>query len=131
MVLTQCKSDFLAFLAIVLLAKRLSATGIKIRSLVETIAVDAVWYFLVIFTSHFVLAMTLYFGRVSATTSLSGRWPMGAVAGIDKASSSSVSYRGSIQHAIILTRFLSHCNKWKCGVCATYYIWLMLSHRRN
>ena len=32
-----------------------------------TVAEDAVWYFLVIFTSHFVLGMTLLLGRVSAT----------------------------------------------------------------
>ena len=65
------KSDFLAFLMIVFLAARLRARGIKIQNLVETMAVDAGWYFLVIFTSHLVLAMTLYFGRVSATVSLS------------------------------------------------------------
>ena len=73
MVLTQHKLDFLAFLMIVFWAIRLRATGIKFRSLMETIAVDAACYFLVIFTSHFVLAMTLYFGRVSAITSLSER----------------------------------------------------------
>ena len=56
---------------IVFLAARLRARGIKIQNLVETMAVDAGWYFLVIFTSHLVLAMTLYFGRVSVTVSLS------------------------------------------------------------
>ena len=91
MVLTQRKSDFLAFTMVVFLVTRLKARGIKIQSLMETIAADAVLYFMVIFTSHFVLAMTLYFARVSAITSLSGWWPMGAVAGNNKTSSSSVS----------------------------------------
>ena len=104
MVLTQHESDFLAFTMVVFLVTRLRATGIKIQSLMETIAADAVLYFLVIFTSHFVLAMTLYFARVSVTTSLSGRLPIGAVAGNNKTSSSGVSRcKSTTLHAIPLT----------------------------
>lgn len=41
--------------------------GLEIRTILTTVAEDATQYFLFIFTSHFVLEMTLIFGRVSAT----------------------------------------------------------------
>jgi len=55
--------DFLAFSLIVFLAKRSSPTGSKIPRLWGIIAQDATRYFLVIFTSHFLLTMTLALGR--------------------------------------------------------------------
>ena len=57
--------DFLAFLFIILSAKR-SRHGLNIPTVLGTIAQDATRYFLVIFTSHFILVMTLNLGRVSA-----------------------------------------------------------------
>ena len=59
------KPDFLAFSLILYLLIRWRASGHNVRGVLEIIAVDAMVYFMVIFTSHFVLAMTLYFGRVS------------------------------------------------------------------
>ena len=41
-------------------------------SLLHTIVKDATKYFLVIFTAHFVLAMTLLFARVSSATGFAG-----------------------------------------------------------
>jgi hypothetical protein len=61
------KPDFLAFSLIVYLAKTSSAPGFKIPRILGVIAEDATRYFLVIFTSHFVLTMTLALGRVSST----------------------------------------------------------------
>ena len=59
------KSDFLAFSLIMYLLARSRASGHRSQGVLEIIAVDAMLYFMVIFTSHFVLAMTLYFGQVS------------------------------------------------------------------
>jgi len=59
--------DSLAFLLVVYLAIRSKASSVKIPTILGTMAEDATWYFLVIFTSHFVLEMTLILGRVSAT----------------------------------------------------------------
>ena len=58
--------DFLAFSLVIYLATRSKAQELRIPSILETIAEDAMRYFLVIFTSHFVLMMTLALGRVSA-----------------------------------------------------------------
>lgn len=44
--------------------------------ILDIIAEDATWYFLVIFTAHFVLVLTLNLGRVSATASIFGPQPM-------------------------------------------------------
>ena len=59
--------DFLAFSLIIFMATTSKATKLKIPTILGTIAEDATRYFLVIFTSHFVLEMTLSLGRVSAT----------------------------------------------------------------
>ena len=59
--------DFLAFSLITILALRWGVGKLRIPTIMGTVAEDAVWYFLVIFTSHFVLEMTLLLGRVSAT----------------------------------------------------------------
>jgi len=57
--------DFLAFSLIVFLAKASTTEGLKIPRLLRVIAEDSTRYFLVIFTSHFVLTMTLALGRSS------------------------------------------------------------------
>ena len=64
-------SDLLAFLLIVFLAMNSEARGFKIPSILRTIAEDSTRYFLVIFTSHFVLEMTLNLGRVSVNSFIS------------------------------------------------------------
>ena len=65
--LMVCTPDFLAFSLITFLALRWGAGKLRIPTLMGTVAEDAVWYFAVIFTSHFVLEMTLLLGRVSVT----------------------------------------------------------------
>jgi hypothetical protein len=62
-------SDFLAFSLIIFLAKNWRTPGLGFPGLWEIIAKDATLYFLIIFTSHFVLEMNLILGRVSATFS--------------------------------------------------------------
>jgi hypothetical protein len=62
--------DFLAFSLIIFLANKSKAPGLKVPRILRTIAEDSTWYFLVIFTSTFVLLMTLTLGRVSAIVSL-------------------------------------------------------------
>lgn len=64
--------DFLVFSLILFLARSSRAVGFELPTLWGVIAKDATVYFLVIFTSHLVLEMTLIFGRVSATGSLPG-----------------------------------------------------------
>ena len=59
--------DFLAFSLITFLALRWRAGTLRVPTIMGAVAEDALWYFLVIFTSHFVLEMTLLLGRVSAT----------------------------------------------------------------
>ena len=59
--------DFLAFSLITFLALRWGAGRLRIPTIMGTVAEDALWYFLVIFTSHFVLEMTLLLGRVRVT----------------------------------------------------------------
>ena len=61
--------DSLAFLLITFLAAKSRTADLRVPTILETIAQDATWYFLVIFSSHFVLEMTLTLGRVSATPS--------------------------------------------------------------
>jgi hypothetical protein len=63
--------DSLAFLLILFLARRSKMGGLEFTGILATIVEDATLYFLVIFTSHFVLEMTLALGRVSATFPLS------------------------------------------------------------
>ncbi|KAF9786684.1 hypothetical protein BJ322DRAFT_1051375 [Thelephora terrestris] len=57
--------DVLAFLVVVLQAKKSRVRGLNVSTILDTIAVDATYYFMVIFTSHFVLVMTLNLGRVT------------------------------------------------------------------
>jgi hypothetical protein len=64
---TTYTSDFLAFAFIVFYTRRSKVPGVKVRTILDTIAEDATRYFLVIFTSHFVFVMTLNLGRVSPT----------------------------------------------------------------
>ena len=63
-------SDFLAFSLVFFLAKKSKVPGLGFPSLWEVIARDAVRYFLVIFTSHLVLELTLIFARVRPFLSL-------------------------------------------------------------
>lgn len=58
-------TDFLAFLVIVLLAVKSVTGDFKMPQLLRAIVQDSTVYFLVIFTSHFVLEMTLLTARVS------------------------------------------------------------------
>jgi hypothetical protein len=67
---TTNKPDFFAFSLIIILANKTKVPGLRVPTIMGTIAEDATWYFLVIFTSHFVLVMTLNLGRVSATLPL-------------------------------------------------------------
>lgn len=60
-------SDLLAFSVFIYLVRRSRAAGLKIRMILDTIAEDATWYFLVIFTAHLVFILTLNLARVSAT----------------------------------------------------------------
>ena len=62
--------DVLAFSVVVYWARKLRQPGLKFSALLDAIAKDATYYFMVIFTSHFVLVMTLNLGRVSVTVSL-------------------------------------------------------------
>ena len=61
--------DLLAFSLITFLAAKSRAPNLRGPTLLGNIAEDATWYFLVIFSAHFVLEMTLTVGRVSATPS--------------------------------------------------------------
>ena len=58
-------SDFLVFSLVILFARKSRVPGLKFPSLLDTVAEDATWYFLVIFTTHLLLVITLSFGRVS------------------------------------------------------------------
>ena len=62
-------SDLLAFSLFIYLAKRWRVR-FNVRMILDTIAVDATWYFIVIFSSHLVLVLTLNLARVSARTTL-------------------------------------------------------------
>lgn len=57
--------DILAFLLIVFWARKSRVRGLKVSTVEHTIAEDVTCYFMVIFTSHFVLVMTLNLGQVS------------------------------------------------------------------
>lgn len=57
--------DFLAFLVIIFVAVTSGARGLRISSILRTIAEDATRYFLVIFTIHLVLEMTENLARES------------------------------------------------------------------
>ena len=58
-------ADVLAFSVIIYLVVRSNVNKIPIPSIFKTIARDATYYFLVIFTSHLVLVMFLAFTSVS------------------------------------------------------------------
>jgi len=63
--------DVLAFSVIVFLVVRSNVTKIPLPSLLKTIARDATYYFLVIFTSHLVTAMFFWFASVSTSNLIS------------------------------------------------------------
>ncbi|KAF9786682.1 hypothetical protein BJ322DRAFT_1019309 [Thelephora terrestris] len=60
-----CAPDALAFVVIIFQARRSRVPGLKVSNILNTIAEDSTRYFIVIFTSHFVLVMTLNLGRVT------------------------------------------------------------------
>ena len=64
----MCISDTLAFFVIIFFAMKAKEQGLKLPVVSRIIAEGAIWYFLIIFTSHFVFEMTLTLGRVSTTT---------------------------------------------------------------
>jgi len=55
--------DLLAFSLVVFLAKRSRAARVDIWTILDKIAEDSTWYFVVIFTSQLVLVLTLGFAR--------------------------------------------------------------------
>jgi len=61
-------TDFLAFSVIVYLVVRSSAYRVLIPTLLKTIVRDATYYFLVVFTSHLVVVLFLWFvsARISS-----------------------------------------------------------------
>ena len=58
--------DSLAFAFIIYFARTSRSAGLRVPTLLGTIAEDAMRYFLVIFSSHLVLAMTLLLARVKS-----------------------------------------------------------------
>jgi hypothetical protein len=67
------KNRVFSVLMMVILATRSGSKGFKMPSILRTIVHDAIVYFLVIFTPHFVLEMTLLLARVSISTLGDGR----------------------------------------------------------
>ena len=65
---TPFSEDSLAFSVMLFLAGRWRVREFGIPSLLATIVRDATVYFLVIFSAHFVFAMTIFFTRVSSLT---------------------------------------------------------------
>ena len=61
--------DSLVFTIMLVLARR-SWRQFGLPSLLHTLVRDATIYFLVIFSAHFILTMTILFGRVGSTTYL-------------------------------------------------------------
>ena len=61
---TRPTLDSLAFLTITFLATRLKLRGFKIRTIMQTIATDAIRYFMVIFSVQLVLVLTLNLSSV-------------------------------------------------------------------
>lgn len=55
----------MAFSLIIFLAKKSKVPGLRVPTILDVIAQDATWYFMVIFGSHFAMVMTLNLGRVT------------------------------------------------------------------
>ena len=113
------KLDFLAFSLVVFLAKTSSAPGFQVPGILGIIAQDATRYFLVIFTSHFVLTMTLALGRVSLAIPPSELWPLTCVS---SQRSSSFQPRKSPPICLAYNRshyVYIHQNQWQCCVSPT------------
>jgi len=68
--------DLIAFSVIVYLAVRSNIHKVPIPSLLRIIVQDATYYFLVIFTSHLVVTVYLWFGpvRISSSSSILSLW---------------------------------------------------------
>lgn len=60
-----CNPEFLTFSLIMFMAKTSKKPGLEIPRILGAIVKDATLYFLVMFTSHVVLMITLVFARVS------------------------------------------------------------------
>jgi hypothetical protein len=63
--------DILAFLLVVYRARKSRVPGLKFSTLLDTIAKDSTSWFMLVFTSHLVLVMTLSLGRVSLVSRFS------------------------------------------------------------
>ena len=61
---SDCPPDFLAFSVVVYLVVRSNVYKVPIPGLLRTIAQDATYYFLVIFSSHLLLVFFLLFASV-------------------------------------------------------------------
>jgi len=61
-------ADFLAFSVIVYVVVRSNVTKVPMPGILKTIARDATYYFLVIFTSHLVVVMFFLFASVSTSS---------------------------------------------------------------
>ena len=73
---TRGSSDSLAFLTVMFLAARLRFQGLKVRTIMQTIAADAMRYFMVIFSAHLVLVLTLNLAPVRTMVPPSGLRPI-------------------------------------------------------
>jgi len=62
--LTHCPVDFLAFFFVIYVTLRSNMWQFRISGLFRTVVCDTTHYFLVIFTSHLALELTLIFGTV-------------------------------------------------------------------
>jgi len=65
---TDCLVDLLAFLFIIYLALKSGSFRSGLPNLLKIMAEDAMLYFLVIFTSHLLLELTLIFGSVRTSS---------------------------------------------------------------
>jgi len=70
---TPFLKDLLAFLVILYVAGRRTLGQFGIPGLLGTILRDSTKYFLVIFTAHLVITLTILLARVGLTTCLAGR----------------------------------------------------------
>lgn len=106
---TACTSDSLAFMVLLSFTARSSQKipGHKVPTISKTIVENATVYFLVIFTSHLVLEMTLLFGRVSRTIPLFELQPVTTNLCYSRNRSSSSQARKSLP--TYLVRNHTHC----------------------
>ena len=61
--------DILAFSLVVFWARKSRVPGLKVSTILDNVAEDATYYFVLVFTSHFGFLMTLSLGRASVAVS--------------------------------------------------------------